>query len=74
MSKIESLEQFKLVKESNLGFIVFTDDTSKTIHQSKCDSITEGKFASSENGFHWFSTIGMAKKSFSIIICDTCKP
>lgn len=74
MSKIESLEQFKLVKESNLGFIVFSDDTTKTIHQSKCDSMTEGKFANSDDGFHWFSTIDMARKSFSVTICDACKP
>lgn len=74
MSKIESLEQFKLVKGSNFGFIVYSDETAKTIHQSKCDSITEGKFASNGDGFHWFSTIDMARKSFSIIVCDACKP
>lgn len=74
MSKIESLEQFKLVKGSNFGFIVFSDDTSKTIHQSKCDFITEGKFASDGNGFHWFSSIDIAKKSFSLTMCDACKP
>lgn len=75
MSRIEGLEQFKLVKGSNIGFIVFSDDAAKTIHQSKCDVITEGKFASSDgNGFHWFSTIEMARKSFSIVMCDACKP
>ncbi|MBI5147405.1 MAG: hypothetical protein HZA84_09385 [Thaumarchaeota archaeon] len=74
MSKIESLEQFKLVKDSNLGFIVFSNNTSKTIHRSKCDSITESKFSDNVDGFHWFSTIGMAKKSFGIIMCDACRP
>lgn len=75
MSRIEGLEQFKLVKESNIGFIVFSDDAAKTIHQSKCGIITEGKFASNDgNGFHWFSTIDMAKKSFSLVMCDACKP
>ncbi|MBM2852715.1 MAG: hypothetical protein HW420_1262 [Candidatus Nitrosotenuis sp.] len=39
MSKIDSLEQFKRVKESNLGFIVFSDGISKTIHQSNCGII-----------------------------------
>ena len=74
MSKIVGLEQFKLVKESNIGFIVYSDDAAKTIHQSKCDTITEGKFASNGDGFHWFSTIDMAKKSFSVVMCDACKP
>jgi len=74
MSKIQSLEQFKLVKVSNFGFIVFTNDASKTIHQSKCESITEGKFADNIDGFHWFSTIAMAKKSFSLTTCESCKP
>jgi hypothetical protein len=75
MSRIEGLEQFKLVKGSNIGFIVFSDDTAKTIHQSKCDVITENKFASSGgSGFHWFSTVEMARKSFSIVMCDACKP
>jgi hypothetical protein len=73
LSKIESLEQFKLVKDSNLGFIVFSGE-APIIHQSKCDSITEGKFAESDEKFHWFSTIAMAKKSFSITICDACRP
>lgn len=75
MSRIESPEQFKLVKESNVGFIVFSDDSAKTIHQSRCESITENKFASSDgNAFHWFSTIEMARKSFDIVMCSACKP
>jgi len=74
VSKIESMEQFKLVKESNLGFIVFSDDMSKTVHRSKCDMMTEGKFTSNGNDFHWFSTIAMAEKSFSLVLCDACKP
>lgn len=75
MSKIENLEQFKLVKKSNLGFIVFSDNTSKTIHQNKCDVIGEDKFTGNDsNEFHWFSTIAMAEKSFSLVLCDICKP
>jgi len=75
MSKIDSIEQFKLVRESNVGFIVFSDDSAKTIHQNGCHTITEGKFASSNgDGFHWFSTIDMAKKSFTLVMCDACKP
>ena len=74
MSKIESLEQFKRVKESNLGFIVFSDDVSKTIHQINCDIITESKFTNNGNGFHWFASMSMAEKSFSLVLCDTCKP
>jgi hypothetical protein len=75
MSKIESVEQFKLVKESNLGFIVFSDDISKTVHRSKCDMMTEDKFTSNGgNDFHWFSTITMAEKFFSLVMCDACKP
>lgn len=75
MSKISTLEQFKLVRESDVGFIVFSDDIAKTIHQNGCDTITEGKFADSNgNGFHWFFTMEMAKKEFDIAKCDACKP
>ena len=75
MSRIDGIEQFKLVKESNVGFIVLSDGPAKTIHQSKCDAITENKFASSDgNAFHWFSTIEMARKSFDIVMCAACKP
>jgi len=74
VSKIKNLEQFKLVKKSNLGFIIFSDDTSKSIHQSKCNMITENKFTNNSNEFHWFATISMAEKSFSFVICDICKP
>ncbi len=75
MSRIDGIEQFKLVKGSNVGFIVFSDDAAKTVHQSKCYVITEAKFASSSgNGFHWFSTVDMARKSFDIALCDVCKP
>lgn len=75
LSKIESVEQLRLVKESDFGFIVFSDEVSKTAHRSACESITEEKFAGSNGvGFDWFSTLNMAEKSSGLALCKSCKP
>lgn len=75
LSKIESIEQLRLVKESNFGFIVFSDEVSKTAHRSGCESITEEKFAGSNGiGFDWFSTLNMAEKSSGLTLCKSCSP
>lgn len=75
LSKIESIEQLRLVKESNFGFIVFSNESSKTAHRIACESITEEKFAENKGiGFDWFSTLSMAEKSPGLILCKSCSP
>lgn len=72
MTKIQSIDEFKHIKDTDFGFIVVNDGTTNILHQSKCDTLADSKFPEQEH--HWFSTLTLAEKSFNVKICDTCKP
>jgi hypothetical protein len=75
MAKIQNIDEFNRIKESDFGFIVIFDGASNTLHQSKCGELTEEMFSNQDgNSLHWFSTIALAEKSFIITPCQLCKP
>ena len=79
MVKIESVEEFSRIIESNFGFIVETQDTVNTIHITNCKTINTNKFIDkTQRGvnyqFNWFSTLSLAEKEFSnLTSCNQCK-
>jgi hypothetical protein len=75
MTKIETAEEFKKIKELDFGFIVIFDYVSNIIHQSGCADLSRYDFSAQNNSsLHWFSSIMLAEKSFNIIPCQICKP
>lgn len=72
LTKIQTLEEFKQIKNADFGFIVISDDTAATLHQSKCANLREDEFPNCTH--HWFSTLTLAEKSFNVVICNVCKP
>jgi hypothetical protein len=75
MAKIQNLDEFKRIKESDFGFIVIFDGASNTLHQSDCPSLTDEIFANQDgNSLYWFSTIALVEKSFIVTPCNSCKP
>jgi len=79
MVKIENLEEFTRIKESDVGYVVIIKEGSTaTIHTTKCklleelynEDIKEEKMVI----FHWFQTVSLAEKEFpNLIFCQTCK-
>lgn len=75
MAKIQSIDEFKCIQESDFGFIVIFDGASNTLHQSYCENLTDEVFSNQDgNSLYWFSTIALAEKSFNITPCKDCKP
>jgi hypothetical protein len=75
MAKIQTIDEFKRIKESDFGFIVIFDGASNTLHQSRCENLTEDIFSNQDgNSLHWFSTIALAEKSYIITPCESCRP
>lgn len=75
MAKIKNIDEFKLIRDGDFGFIVIFDGASNTLHQSNCSGLTDDTFANSDgSAFHWFATLAVAEKSFNITPCGTCKP
>jgi hypothetical protein len=75
MAKIQSIDEFKRIQESDFGFIVIFDGASNALHQSNCVDLTDEIFANQYgNSLHWFSTIALAEKSFNVTPCKDCKP
>ena len=72
LTKIQSIQEFKQIKDASFGFIIVSNDVTSTLHQSKCNTLTDEGF--SEQTHHWFSTLNLAEKSFAVVMCDSCKP
>lgn len=71
MTKIQTLEEFKKIKEVKFGLVVACNETN-TLHQSNCQKLNDDDYAKSE--YYWFATISLAEKSFDVVICESCKP
>jgi len=75
MVKIQNIDEFKSITESDSGFVVIFDGAANTLHQTKCTSLTNDMFSNQDgNSLHWFSTISLAEKSFTVTQCESCKP
>ncbi len=80
MVKIENVDEVSRIIESNFGFIVETQDTINTIHETNCSTISPNKFIDkTQRGknfkFCWFSSIALAEKEFpDLKSCSQCKP
>lgn len=72
LTKIQSLDEFKHIKNTDFGFIVVSDSVANVLHQSDCDSLLDANF--SEHEHHWFATLTLAEKSFNVKVCNSCKP
>ncbi|AJZ75348.1 hypothetical protein [Candidatus Nitrosotenuis cloacae] len=71
MTKIQTLDEFKKIKNVEFGLIVVCNKTN-TLHQSNCQTLKDEDFTKSE--YYWFATISLAEKSFDVMVCDSCKP
>lgn len=71
MTKIQTLEEFKKIKDVKFGLIVVCNEIN-TLHQSNCQTLNDEDYAKSE--CYWFATISLAEKSFDVAICEFCKP
>jgi hypothetical protein len=75
VAKIQTLEEFVMIKKSDFGFIVIFDGASNTLHQSRCENLTDDSFANQDGAsLYWFSTLSLAEKSFNVTPCKHCKP
>ena len=71
MTKIQTIEEFRRIKDAEFGFIITSNGTN-TLHQSNCNNLTDEGFARSDH--YWFATISLAERSFDVVICEACKP
>lgn len=71
MTKIQTLEEFKKIKDVEFGLIVVCNEIN-TLHQSNCQMLKDEDFGNFE--YYWFTTISLAEKSFDVAICESCKP
>ena len=80
MVKIQSIDEFKSIHESEFGFVIVANNGSKIMHKTKCEKVNLGEYVESTNAdsiveFHWFSTVALAEKSFpEISTCKICNP
>jgi len=74
MTKIQNLEEFKQIRDTKFGFIVAFDGTANVLHQNTCNNLTDDKFSNQETSHHWFSSLALAEKAFTVTICNACKP
>ena len=80
MVKIQSVNEFNSIQESDFGFIIIAHNGSKIIHKTKCEKINLEEYTNSTKPdsiieFHWFSTVSLAEKTFSEITgCKICNP
>ena len=81
MVKIQSIEEFKRIKESDFGLLVVLDDKlNPTMHKTNCSQVNEVSYLiikkkSNETKFHWFSSYSLAEKEFeNILVCKNCNP
>ncbi len=81
MVKIQSIEEFKRIKESDFGLLVVLDDKlNSTMHKTNCSQVNDDSYLfskknSSETKFHWFSSYSLAEKEFkNILVCKNCNP
>ena len=80
MVKIQSIDEFKSIHESEFGFVIIAHDGSKVMHKTKCEKVNLDDYIESTNPdniteFHWFSTVALAEKSFpEISTCKICNP
>lgn len=80
MVKIQSIDEFKSINESEFGFVVIAYNGSKIIHKTKCEKVNQDDYLDSTNSdsiieFHWFSTVALAEKSFPELSgCKICNP
>ena len=80
MVKIQSIDEFKSIHESEFGFVVIANNGSKIMHKTKCGKVNLEEYIESTNPnniteFHWFSTVALAEKSFpEISTCKSCNP
>ena len=80
MVKIQTIDEFKSIHDSEFGFVVIAYNGSKIIHKTKCEKIKLDDYIDSTNSnsiieFHWFSTFALAEKSFpELSSCKICNP
>ena len=81
MVKIQSIEEFNRIKESDYGLLVILDEKlNPMLHKTNCAQVTEENYLnhkkiSNETKFHWFSSYSLAEKEFECILaCKKCKP
>ena len=80
MVKIQSIDEFKSIHDSEFGFVVIANNGSKIMHKTKCDKINLDDYIESTRTnsiieFHWFSTVALVEKTFpEISTCKTCNP
>ena len=80
MVKIQTIDEFNSIHDSEFGFVVIAYNGSKIIHKTKCEKVKLDDYIESMNSnniteFHWFSTFALAEKSFPELAgCKNCKP
>ena len=80
MVKIQSIDEFKSIHDSEFGFLIIANNGSKIMHKTKCEKIILDDYIDSTKTdsiveFHWFSTVALAEKSFpEITACKICNP
>ena len=76
MVKIENVEEFRKITESDYGFVIIIDE-NPTIHLSNCKIVSEINFQQKNTNsvFHWFSTYSLAQKELGDLnSCSICSP
>jgi len=81
MVKIQSIEEFKRIKESDYGLLIILDDKlNPTMHKTNCSQVNEDSYLiskknSSATKYFWFSSYSLAEKEFeNILVCKNCNP